>query len=613
MAGFVLLLARDGGPVAAERLAAPMRRLAHRGTDGQRTVSVPGAALGHLHFWTTPEEVGERQPLSAGGGGPHLLFDGRLDNRDQLATELGRRPAGVSDAALVLAAYERWGEAFLQRLLGPFALALVDVRRRRVLLGRDALGDRSLFYRLDDRLLAVASEEQALLALPGVRGDLDQETLARFFAVMAPAPGRTFFNAVSELPAGYGMVVGENGERRWQHWRPEPGRWRHLGRDRDCAEALADLLTEAVRCRLRSPAPPAVLMSGGLDSTPVAALAARERRRQGAAEPLTAVSWVFDELPQCDEREFMRPVVDAWGLDHVQIVGDDAWPLGGGEPWAPNPNSPLEGVYRRLQLRAFAAVTERGGRTVLSGDCGDQLYAGGAYWLRDLLHQGRLLRAARELGRELRPRHGRSWAARTRGPVARALGWRRRRPLHDAPWLTPRGRALLGDAGPPAAAGWRRPEQAAAVLDPRLARAVSLETGNASRAGVDIRRPYRDRRLVEFFLAVPAHLLYRPGWSKWLLRQATRGLLPEAVRRRRRPSTLLPLCRRGLVEREAERAAALLAAPVLWHNFVRRDWLDQVYPDRLVTYRDGLESVIPWRCICSTLWQQQIGGFQCAA
>jgi asparagine synthase (glutamine-hydrolysing) len=553
--------------------------------------------------------VGERQPVVDSAGRFHLLFDGRLDNRDELLAALGRpHETAASDAAIALWAFEAWSEDGFGRLLGPFAVAVYDAVERRVSCARDPLGDRTLFYRSTPRLLLVASEEQALLAHPEVSDRLDEETLARFYAVAAAAPGSTFFADVRELLPGELLTAGPEGTRTRRFARVGPADGVHFRRDSDYAERFAELLAEAVRCRLRATAPPAVLMSGGLDSTTVAALAARELAAAGDRRPLGAISWVFDELPQADEREFMDPMVEAFGLRAVRIAGDDAWPLSDPPSWPRNPVSPLEGIYRRLLERSYAAVRGEGGRVLLTGEFGDQLYSGSSHWLRDLLAEGRWVAAGGEVLRELR------WAAATRRSprpglrtaAARALGVRRRRTVSPPPWLTPHALSRIEVPGAdPAAglAGWRRPEQARSLLDWRSANAASLEVANAARAGVEVRRPFRDRRLVEFVAAVPGHVLYRPGWPRWILRRAMAGVLPEPVRRRRRISTLLPLCARGLVEREAPVVEALLGSPeAVWPRYVRRDWLAAAFPHRLRAGLDGVESVVPWRCLCGEIW-----------
>jgi asparagine synthase (glutamine-hydrolysing) len=616
VSAFALLFHRDAAPAAERALAPLLARLRHRGPDGQDAVAAGGFALGHLHFWTTPEEVGERQPLADPAAGLHLVFDGRLDNRDELlaALGLGAEARRLSDAALVLAAYRRWGDACLERLLGPCAVAIADARRRRVLCGRDALGDRTLFYVLRPELLAVASEESALLALPGVEPRLDERSLARFFAVEPPAPGDTFFAAVRELPPAHGMAVEPDRVRTWRHWQPPAEPRLRLRRDADYAERFGEVLAASVRARLRTTAPVAVLMSGGLDSTAVAAVAARQLAgeapgRNGAGR-LRAVSWVFDELAGSDERRFIEPVVERWALQPLWVWGDDAWPLAEPATWPRNPNTPLEGLYRRLHERAYAAARSSGAVVVLTGEYGDDLYAGGDHWLADLLREGRLAAAAGGLAahawahgfRRLPTRH------RARSAVGRALGRRAGALAPSSPqWLLP-GPAVLAAAGDdpvPSAVIARRPWQHRSLLDPGSARAAAGGLWHAARAGVDARRPYRDRRLVELALDLPAHQLWRPGWSKWVLRQAMCGLLPEPVRLRRVRTSLLPLCARGLLEREADTVRGLLAAPdALWRRFVREDWLARVPGERFRRAADGPELVVPWLCVCAELWTQ---------
>ena len=185
----------------------------------------------------------------------------------------------------------------------------------------------------------------------------------------------------------------------------EEGRSVRYRRDDEYAEHFRELLGQAVRDRLPEGegerAAPTVLMSGGLDSTAVAALAAGELAGRG--ERLHTVSWVFDELPRADEREFMEPTVEALGAEATWILGDDAWPLAGCLE-APERHlgmgSPYAAVYRRLRDRSYRAVAGRGGTVLLTGECGDQLYVGAESWLRDLVSERRLVTAAREAARE---------------------------------------------------------------------------------------------------------------------------------------------------------------------------------------------------------------------
>ena len=612
MSGLLLIHHRDGRPVERPLALRLLAALDHRGPDGRDVCWASGAALGHQHFWTTPEEIGERQPLGDAARGVHLALDGRLDNREELLAALPGEPgAQLSDAALVLRAYLAWGEELLTRLLGPLAVVVLDLPRRRVVCGRDALGDRTLFYYLDRHLFAVASEAHALLGHPSVSSRLNEATVARFYALRPPAHGASFFADLRELPPAHALSVGPEDVRQWRHWSPRAETPPRRRSDADYVAEFRSVLRESVRCRLRAPGPPAVLMSGGLDSTSVAALAAREMSAGGPRRRLLAVSWVFDELKSADERPYMDAVVEAAGLATLRFAGDDAWPLSDPDTWPHRPDAPLEGLYRRLHERAYAAAAGAGRRVLLTGEYGDNLYSGAADWLSDLLREGRWLTAGRGLvaaaARENRGAPGVSLGT----AVLRALGGRRQGP-QAVDWLTPEAVAhLTDDAEAEAApAGLRSGLRARwrSLLDGRSAQAVSLETAVAARAGVEVRRPYRDRRLVELCLGLPAHLVFRPGWLKWVLRQAMAGILPEAVLRRRHGSSLYPLCRRGLVEREAATANALLASPdAVWPRYVRADWLATTFPRAVAEQREGAAAVIAWRCICLELWSRRRG------
>ncbi|MDY7092498.1 MAG: asparagine synthase-related protein [Acidobacteriota bacterium] len=608
MSGFAVMV-QLGAMSAPRRVFAELvDRLRHRGPDGCEIRWLPRAALAHQHFWTTPEEVGEIQPLAKADAELYLSFDGRLDNRDELLTLLDLRSAsGLSDAALVLESYRRWGRECLARLLGPFALALYDAKRRALLCGRDALGDRSLFYARPAGAFLAASEEQALLAHPSVAGDPDEESLARFFACREPRAGRTFYAAIRELPPGHGLWLEDGAVELFQYWAPDWTRRLQFRREADYQEHFRELLERSVQRRLRTAASPAVLMSGGLDSTSVAALASR--RLEAAGRPrLTAVTWIFDELVSCDERSFARAVAERSRLDSIELPADGLWPRvsGPGEPMGCN--SPTVNPYRRLLDRAYRAAGEAGCRSVLTGWSGDHLWIGTERWLADLLREGRFAEAGREvlseLARGASPRRG-------AGPVAELLRLRRRRSRATAeafPWLTAQARRHL-----------RATEEAEAEADERSQRFAGLqvwnlvaERGQAARSGADPRHPYRDRELVEAMLAMPAHQLYRRGRSKHLLREALAGELPTEIRTSRGDRGRLDaLFRRGLFERERGRLTRLLDGQgAVWRRYVDPHWVRQAMG------RDGgfggrggrgggLEAVILWSCASAEIWHRR--------
>lgn len=619
MSGFIVIYNRDDSLADRSVVEQMMLALKHRGTDGSDVQVRHFVALGHQHFWTTPEEVGERQPLSGGDGRYTILFDGRLDNREELLAALelsgpelsGAVGTRMSDAAIVLGAYERWQERCFEHLLGPFAIAIHDSVRQQIVCARDPMGDRTLFYYLNERALVIASEEHAVLSHPSVSARLDETSIAQFYAMQVPADGRTLFADVRELLPAHAMVTGKTESRSWRYWDLKIDSETTPRSDDEYGEQFFALLRESVRCRMRSQTRQAVMLSGGLDSSSVAAIAARELSSSGSAKPLVSISWVFDELTSCDERVYIDELAGLYNIDSIRFPGDDCWLMRDAHDWPWNPNTAIDNPFRRLKDRLYQVAHDNGVRTLLTGGFSDSLYTGMEYWLADLVKEFRFTDALREASRgsrkidSLMNRGLRQLGGRTldRLPFARRL--RPRKPLTKPVWLTTYAEGLLPDSEAEQSSfieGSRLWERKS-VLSPLAARGVTFELFHTSRAGVEVRDPYRDRRLAEFMLSVPAHQLYNRGLYKYILRNATKGVLPESIRLRTRPSSLAPLFNRGLFEREWSTAQAILkSSDAGWQRYVRSDWL--LDEKRLRSGANGAEALVPWWCISMQLWMK---------
>ena len=605
MSGFAVIYERSNTPVEPGVLERVMDWLKHRGPDGRDVVMAGHIALGHWHFWTTPEEIGEKQPLELDGMPFKIVLDGRLDNRPELLGKLNIYPAEgsrLSDAALILHAYARWGERCLEYFIGEYALVILDERRGELLCARDSLGDRTLFYSFKGTRLAVASEPWAVAGADGSGVELNESAVAHYFALNAIEDGQTLFKNVHELLPAHVMLVNTSSERHWRYWQPDPS-IRPRGRsDEETAEEFRSLLEESVRCRLRATTPVGVLMSGGLDSTSVACLAARML----APQLLTTVSYVFDELAECDERQYIETVKKQWGIRSIQIPCDDAWPYKNWQNWPRNPNQPEGNPYRLLKERAYhRAQTERL-RVLLTGGFGDQLYSAGKDWLADLIAKGHLLKAGRELSLQIKST-GLRWTLQA-GFLQRAArrllsiipGVRRlhRRPTMPS-WLTSFSAGYLFKVGTRLDPAFERHGN---LLGISTANSCSGEIFNASRHALELRHPYRDRRLVEFVLALPAYQLYYRGLYKHILRTAMQGILPESIRTRIYPTSLEPLFFRGIEREKAVLQSCFQNHDAGWRTFVRADWLIKHWNVLDIPDRDGIDVMVPWLCISYETW-----------
>ena len=324
MSGFCGLFERDGAPVDRERLRAMTAAMAYRGPDHQATWASGSAGLGHALLRTTAESAHERQPLSLDGA-TWIAADARIDARPALRAELegrGRRVrAGCPDAELVLHAWHAWGEDCVAHLLGDFAFAIWDAPRRRLFGARDPLGVRPFLHTTGPRF-AFGNAIDAL-RLAADDDAPDEEAIADFLLFEANRdPTRTGFAAIRRLAPGHVLVASRDGIATRAYWSLD--RLPEIAyRDRrDYAAHLRELLSEAVEDRLRA-SRVAVSMSGGLDSTAIAALAKASLARAGGPFDLNAHTLVYDRIMPDDERHHSSVAAGAIGIPVTHHRGDD--------------------------------------------------------------------------------------------------------------------------------------------------------------------------------------------------------------------------------------------------------------------------------------------------
>jgi asparagine synthase (glutamine-hydrolysing) len=534
------------------RLIASVR---HRGPDGAGEHVDGPVAFGCQHLWVTPEEIGEKQPLVSASG-VMLVMDGRLDNRDELLPAL-ELPAGVSDAACVRAAYQRWGDQFAGRLAGDFAIAIFDRSKQQLLLVRDAIGVRPLYYYRDQHFVAFASEIKALLAHPKVPRRADEAGLADFLLLGArPVDGQetTCFAGISALVPAHQAAITPDGVSIRRYWDFDTGRTIRLRSFEEYAEAFQQHFAEAVRRRMRSAYPVAVSVSGGLDSSSIFCQAETLRRSgAGACPALIGVSYTGTEGTDADEVRYLLDIEREYG---VEIDRFPIEPLLGMVRRAEEQIETIEapfldylwGVTSELRRRASAS----GARTLIAGHWGDQMLFSADY-LIDLfgrLAWGDVRRHMHEYERwfgasESRIMRRRFTNGLVRHHLPRALlpplKWLKRKfsgPLRPPAWFSER---FVGQARRFA----NQPATLGANFHSAHARSIYLEARSkyhvhcmdwnnkvAARHQLDAVFPFLDRDLIAFLMAIPGEVENRNGVPRALPREAMRGVLPESVRQR---------------------------------------------------------------------------------
>ncbi len=548
----------------------------YRGGDGSGLWHDSSFAVMHCQFDSTPES--EPQPLAADG--LVLAADARLDNRLELLQRLEdegvRLAEDASDARLILAVSRRWGRSGVRLLVGDFAFALWDPSRRRLQLARDTAGMRPLYYaRRRDRLYFASSLRALTEVLPPQ--PLNHALLWRFLNNdFEPWLAATVLAGVDRVPPAHLLEASPGGfsielyHRFGAH--PPPAR-----SETEWVEGFQGVLDEALRARLRSRTPVAMMVSGGLDSSALAC-SARELGRKRSRAEIRLHTAVYRKTPGADERQFFQSVAEACpSFAVVPVPADELWALreSGDERGFPL-DEPEISLLRSHGRTLLESASDGGCRVVITGEGANQLFCHGVYPVAPLMQSlgwGDLWREARHFRRL------------SRAPWHKLCFYFSEPRLPDR-WVRELRRRF---GGGPVVMPWLRlpaPQRngTAAALDERFWRAGSTVTGRwayrffrgafdaaryqaldllAACAGVEWRAPFLDRRVVEFLLHLPDRLRARGGRDRWLLREAMRGRLPERVRERPDKSYVAELYHRGFRERERAKLEALLADPLL--------------------------------------------------
>jgi asparagine synthase (glutamine-hydrolysing) len=598
--------------------------LVHRGPDSEGLFVEGPAALAARRLAIIDLARGD-QPMTSEDGRVHVVQNGELYEHRRLQAELsarGHRFASHCDTEVLPHLYEERGAAFVEGLRGMFAIALWDAAERRLLLARDPFGIKPLYYRVDGGVLSFASELKALVRQPGFAADVDLEALEAYLAFNSvPAP-MSIYRGVRKLPAGH-LLDARDGEVRLHRFaRPAPVAAGEVRREpgRDLAAELRERLRDSVRAHLESDVPVGVFLSGGIDSSLLAALAAQE-----SGEPVRTFSIGFDER-SFDELSRARLVAARYGTDHHELVlRPDAAALlpeiaaAFDEPFADSSALPTYAVSRLAAGHVKVA---------LSGEGGDELFGGYFTYVADVAAARSRVRAAAAVARPLVERlpsssrrvsleykAKRFARAATLPALERHHGWKEIFSADARAALLEPGRRAAG-ADP--LAGWRARYAETAGAEP-LARLQDVDLGTylvddllvktdrASMAhSLEVRVPFLDPVVAELALALPTGQKVLALAKKRLLRRAAAGLVPRQIVHGRKRGFSIPAAAwlRGDLEPFAR---DLLSADALRRDgFFRPEAVARLLDEHVAGREDHSRPL--WGLLCFQLWRRTAAG-----
>jgi asparagine synthase (glutamine-hydrolysing) len=525
--------------------------VAHRGPDGEGTWIEANVFLGHRRLSIIDLGSGA-QPMTALDNQLVVTFNGEIYNHAELRADLEKRghrfKTDHSDTEVLLYGYREWGPDFLQKLNGMWAFALYDRIANEVFVARDRFGKKPLFYYLDDQTFVFASELTALRLHPAVSRDIDPVALQKYFAYgFVPAPW-SLLAGVRKLPAGHWMKVSTRtltSEIR-QYWELviDPFQTIPKNPERVWGEELMHRLDEAVRCRLQADVPVGVFLSGGIDSTTITTLAAKHH-------PLIESFSIGFEEKSFDERAFARlGAKTAATRHHEEVLSPDTF-----LQWALATASKLDEVMGDNSILPMVLVSKlarQNVKVVLSGDGGDELFAGYDPFralkpaqLYSAVGGGIIHQAIRSVVDRIPVSH-----------TSMSLDFKLKRMLRglsypDRYWLP----AWMGPLDPEeigelfgkkldpeelyseAIAAWNHPSATNDVdratqfyVRLYLQDDILVKTDRASMFhGLEARSPFLDINVIELARRIPASYKLRGGVSKYILKEAVRGLIPDTV------------------------------------------------------------------------------------
>jgi len=574
-----------GRPVDATALQRMNDLQKHRGPDGEGfLLGWKGAGqfhhtvVPHTGYWdeVAPLTVGlghrrlaildlsprGAQPMAACASPQWIVFNGEIYNHLELRAELeglGYEFTSRTDTEVLLQAYRHWGEGCLARLDGMFAFAIWDGALGRLFCARDRMGIKPFYYATPGGALVFASEIKALLAFPGVDATPDDEAAVAFLAHNNCDYGeRTLLRAVKALPPAHLLTVDVNTRQvtTRAYWQLVPEAPNGTG-DQERLTGLRTLLEQTTCRHLISDVPVGSCLSGGLDSSTIVGLIGKIRREQPDAA--RAVGDTFHTFTACyedrafDEREYALAAAGAVGATpHLVFPSpQDFWESFERIAW--HQDMPFGEMTYYAQWRVMRAAREAGIKVLLDGQGGDEVFGGYAKfryaYLASLLRSGHLARFMKEWGAMLL--QGDRYVLDIRNGY-RYLPRRLRRLLGVDELLQRAVRSdwsrVVAGESTPATRWWRyasqyRPGDSTASVMQRmqlddlfidtLPMLLRMEDRSSMAFSLEARVPLLDHHVVDYGLSLPDDLKIRNGWSKFAIRQATQGVIPEVVRRRK--------------------------------------------------------------------------------
>jgi len=496
---------------------------------------------------------------------------------------------GKSAAEYVSNKIKQSGADGLNHCYGSFIVIHFDHEAKKFMLANDALGDFALHYVTEGNVVNISDLPQALLTAKN--STINQERILHFFAVSKPQNNCCFYEQITQLNPGQFLTIDENMTDIKQYYFPPINVNYKSQSVEKLAEQFKSLMQSVIDYQTKGQDRIGVMMSGGMDSTFIAA------NGQKSGKNIHTFSYVFPTMPQANETIWLDAFRNK-GFEMNTFTGESHWPLK--YPWPVSLNAPVSNPYRHLKSVIYKNAENKKIQYLLSGVFADHLYTGYIYWMVDLFKRKPLL--AIKSFYSISKQHGFKTGLRQIAPAK----WSAKLKF-KAPWLNKEAneqfqqsiKSLQPHKHP-------HPQQFALTYGLTTAQSVWLDHEYSFQHNLFVRHPFRDRRIVEFLMAIPAWVLGDYNLPKKFVRESSKDLLPDAIIRRTKTSTLEPLFVKGVLDKELEKVKGVLYdQSSQWHHYIDKKIVDDLLKNPQKNHKD-LNYVVLWQCINFELWQKRL-------
>ena len=649
----ILQYAQTAQPVDEAVLVTMRDALAHRGPDQAGSYITPDrrVGLGFRRLAIVDLSPAAHQPMFSQDQSVAIIFNGEIYNHLVIRKALekqGYTYRSRSDTETILYAYQEYGIEFIHKLLGMFALAIWDERKKRLVLVRDRIGIKPLYYTFAEGNFVFGSEIKALLHHPSVHRELNEEAMDHYLTFLVPPAPMTLFKDIYKLEPGHFMIVGTDGYvHKEQYWDPVANSTSHGSGQQSidfdgtpiaessllssdvpmteemCAGTIRKLLKQSINDRMMSDVPFGVFLSGGIDSSTNVALMAELMDR-----PVDTFSVGFRDLEKYNELGYARQVAQQFRTNHHEIIIDHRDALEFLPKLIYHQDEPLADPVCIPLYFVSKLARENGTIVVQVGEGSDEQFAGYPWMVRELRFYNTLWKAYRSL-----PTFARSAIYKTASAVLEqrqsylALEYFRKAYMGEElfwggaiNFTETHKRHLLN--------GWRRPgsssphelvhqwHQRLLERDPgadylkrmiyvefkhRLPELLLMRVDKVSMAtSVEARVPFLDHRMVEYSMSIPKELKIRHGETKYILKKAMEGILPRNIIYRKKQGFAAPVEHWLRGEWASFVEHALLDSPLVKGKYFARDAVKAVIEENKKGGRLAGQNV--WNLLNLSLW-----------